>query len=588
MNEIVYNEIVATPGYELEFAVGTTYSLDVEAFMAIALSFARLGEFTEADLQTPLRLLEGVRRANERIALFCNRGGMAPPARKNALSALLDKSVFEVADDNRGHELANFHPKIWVIKEHSLDDKDKCQIKLIVLSRNLTKDTSLDVAATLTAPLSGSNQKLRRKHAPLKELLMRLADKAGAKAKKVRRLANDIDNLGKFELQAPYIDYDFLPIHFGENLNPDIDFRKDIPAERMMVVSPFIDSETLSWLNGYRTTQEKVMVTRLDSLTPEIMQLYRRDKAEVWAMSPLAEQNDIQPMNLHAKIYYSWRPQTGGIHLWLGSANATHNGFYRNSEFLVRLTYKNGHNLFQQFKNEFCDESMQLCQKIDRLPEYEPASVDRSISIAVRTWLISHGNLSAEVVKAEDGYDVTITAKKFKSVSAVVTVAPMQMPDNKLILSAEMKSGTVHIVNKSDLSEFYILSVKPHSEEIEPIEMVIKIPTKGIPEDRDDSILRGILDTRDKFMHYVEMMITDRPQEVTAMLMEQLEKGALSHSEYTYGTTAFYESLLRLAVANPEKLNDIQELVPKLDEGVVPDSFKQMCSIFRKTIKKLR
>ena len=42
MNDLVYNEIVATPGYELEFAVGTTYSLDAEAFLAIALSFARL------------------------------------------------------------------------------------------------------------------------------------------------------------------------------------------------------------------------------------------------------------------------------------------------------------------------------------------------------------------------------------------------------------------------------------------------------------------------------------------------------------------------------------------------------------------
>ena len=30
MNDLIYNEIVATPGYELEFAVGTTYSLDAE------------------------------------------------------------------------------------------------------------------------------------------------------------------------------------------------------------------------------------------------------------------------------------------------------------------------------------------------------------------------------------------------------------------------------------------------------------------------------------------------------------------------------------------------------------------------------
>lgn len=588
MNDIVYNEIVATPGYELEFAVGTTYSLDVDAFMAITLSFARLGELTDADLQAPLRLLESVRKANDRIALFCNRGGMTPPVRKNALSAMLDKSVFEVADDQRGHELSNFHSKIWVIKERSMDDREKRQIKLIVLSRNLTKDTSLDVAATLIAPLDGGSAESRRKHAPLKELLFRLADKAGPKAKKVRKLANDIDRLGAFELDLPYVDYDFLPIHFGESLNPDIDFRKAIPSERMMVVSPFIDYETLSWLNDYRSTQDKVLVTRIDSLTPEIMQLYKREKAEIWTMSPVAEQNDVHPMNLHAKMYYSWGSQTGGIHLWLGSANATRNGFYRNSEFLLRLTYKRGRDQFQDFKNEFCDESKQLCQKIDSLPEYEPVTVDHSVSVAVRTWLISHGNLSAEVHKTEEGYDVTISAKRFKQLDAEVTIAPMQTPDNRITISPKTKSGTVHITNKSDLSEFYILSVKPHCEGIEPIKMAIKIPTKGIPEDRDDSIFRSILDTRDKFLHYVEMMISDRPQEVTAMLMQYMEKGALSHSEFTSRSGAFYESLLKIAATNPEKLNDIQELVPKLTEDVVPESFRQMCSTFQKTIKKLK
>ena len=120
MNDLVYNEIVATPGYELEFAVGTTYSLDAEAFLAVALSFARLGDVTDADFQSPFRLLEGLRQANNRVAIFCNRGGLQPPMRTNPLYAMLDKSVFEVADERKGKELANFHPKIWVIKERSL------------------------------------------------------------------------------------------------------------------------------------------------------------------------------------------------------------------------------------------------------------------------------------------------------------------------------------------------------------------------------------------------------------------------------------------------------------------------------------
>lgn len=588
MHDIVYNEIVATPGYELEFAVGTTYSLDVDVFIAMAMAFGRLGEITDADLKAPLRLLEGVRKANNKIALFCNRGGITPPTRKNALSAMLDKSIFEVADDRIGRELASFHPKLWIIKEQNIDDRTKRQIKLIVLSRNLTKDTSLDVAASLTAPLTGGTPELRRKHAPLKELLLRLVNKADTKKKQIRKLANDIDKLGTFELNYPYVDYDFLPIHFGENLNPKIDFREAIPGEKMMVVSPFIDSDTLKWLNGFRPSREKVLVTRLDSLTPEIMALCDGENSEVWVMSQVAEQNDVQAMNLHAKMYFSYHPRSGGVHLWLGSANATKNGFFRNSEFLLGLTYRRGNNQFSDFKNEFCAESKQLCQKIESLPENEPIQKGKNLTAEVRKWLINHGNLSAQVTTVQEGYDVTVSAKRFKPIAADVTIAPMQTPDNFITLTTDAKSGTVHIINKNDLSDFYILSVMPHDESMESFRKVIKIPTGGIPDDRDDSIFSSIIDTRDKFLSYVEMMISDRPQELTAMLARQFEKGGMSHTEFSARTSALYESLLRIAAVTPDKLNEIQEIVPKLAEGVVPDSFIQMSATFQRTVKKLK
>ena len=319
MNDLVYNEIVATPGYELEFAVGTTYSLDAEAFLAIALSFARLGDVTDADFQSPFRLLEGLRQANSKVAIFCNRGGLQPPVRMNPLYAMLDKSVFEVADERKGNELANFHPKVWIIKERSLDNPNKRLVKLIVMSRNLTKDTSLDCAVSMTAPLGvRTNAELRRKHQPLKDLLLILAEKANTdKRKKIRKLANEIDTMGAFELEPPYEGYEILPIHFGENLNSEINFETELPGERMAVVSPFIDATTLTWLNNFRPNQKKILITRMDSLSPEIMDLYSGENREVWVMTQVAEQNDIQPMNLHAKMYFSWGPKTGGVHLWL-------------------------------------------------------------------------------------------------------------------------------------------------------------------------------------------------------------------------------------------------------------------------------
>lgn len=591
MNDLVYNEIVASPGYELEFAVGTTYSLDAEAFLAIALSFARLGDVSEADFQSPLRLLEGLRQANNRVAIFCNRGGLQPPVRKNSLYAMLDKSVFEMADERKGCELANFHPKIWIIKERSIDNREKLQIKLIVLSRNLTKDTSLDVAVSMSAPLGvRTNAELKRKHQPLKDLLLILAEKANKdKKSKIKKLANDLDAMGAFELEAPYEGYDFLPVHFGKSLNESIDFQSELPGERMAVVSPFIDVETLNWLNSFRQKQEKVLITRLDSLTPEIMELYSGDSREVWVMSQIAELNDIQPMNLHAKMYFSWGPKTGGIHLWLGSANATHNGFYRNSEFLLKLTLKRGRGQFEDFKTQFCDEKKQMCELITSLPETEPAKVDYSFAVSVRKNLISRNNLCAEVIECDGSYSVIITAKRIKNIKGHISVAPIQEPYNQAELSPQLHQCKIAIAKPSHLSEFYILKVTPDDKTVEPVKMAIKISTKGIPEDRDDQIFRSLIDTREKFLNYVEMMITDRPQELAALLTHNSELSTnVALSRPNNRSNTLYESLLRIAATNPERLEDVQELVNRLDCKVVPESFAQMCAKFKQSIKKLR
>lgn len=591
MNDLVYNEIVATPGYELEFAVGTTYSLDAEAYLAIALSFARLGDATDADFQSPLRLLEGLRQANKRVAIFCNRGGLQPPVRTNPLYAMLDKSVFEVADESKGKELANFHPKIWVIKEHSLDDRSKRQIKLIVMSRNLTKDSSLDIAVTMTAPLGiRTNAELRRKHQPLKDLLFILADKANAyKRKKIKQLANELDTMGSLKLAHPYEDYEFLPIHFGENLNPAINLRQVLPGERMAVVSPFIDAETLVWLNDYRRTQEKLLITRLDSLTPEIMELYSGGNMEVWVMSQIAEQNDIQPMNLHAKMYFSWGIKGGGINLWLGSANATHSGFYRNSEFMVKLKLKRGRNQFEDFKAEFCDEKKQMCERITSLPDIESVKEDNSLAISVRKNLISRNNLTAQVVSTGDDYIITVNAKRIKDIHGKITLAPIQEPWNEVELTPELQQCRVKVTTRSHLSEFYILKVVPFDEDITPVKIVIKINTTGIPEDRDDHIFRSLIDTRDKFLNYVEMMITDRPQELASLMLQTDDTISMgSNAMVTHRGNTLYESLLRIAATNPDRLEDIEDLVNRLDTKVVPDSFRQMSEMFKRSIKKLR
>ena len=586
MNDLIYNELVATPGYELDFAVGTTYSLDAEAYLAVALSFARLGEAGPEDFNNPLRLLEGLRQANKKIAVFCNRGALKPPVRTNALYAMLDQSVFEVADTK--NPLANFHPKIWLIKEHVIDNRSLKQIKLIVMSRNLTCDNSLDIAATITAPLGEKpSAALRAKHEPLKSLLLRLAEKSSfEKRKAIKRLAADVDTMGRFELADDYEDYDFLPLYFGVPLNPGIDFRTEIPAERLAIVSPFIDIDTLKWMTDFRRKSEKVLITRIDSVTSEIMEHFSDGNRSIWVPTDLMEQNDVQPMNLHAKMYFSWGPESGGIHLWLGSANATENGFYRNSEFLLRLTLRRGQNQFQKFLAEFCDPEKQMFRKLTSLPEIEPPRVNNSLSMDVRRILLRQNNLTAKV-EHNGTYHICITAHQVEGIDGDITIAPIQEPHNMAVINSETKCCEIEVADAARLSEFYILTVMPHVDDIEPIKIAIKILTEGIPQDRDDRIFRSLLDTRDKFMNYISMMITDSPMQLSEMLCASREENQSSCLSDYHPNSGLYESLLRLASTNPERLNDIREVVDKLDNAIVPDSFLQMVEVFKSTIKKL-
>lgn len=587
MNDLIYNELVATPGYELDFAVGTTYSLDAEAYLAVALSFARLGEAGPEDFNNPLRLLEGLRQANKKIAVFCNRGGLKPPERTNALYAMLDQSVFEVADTK--NPLANFHPKIWLIKEHAIDNRSHKQIKLIVMSRNLTRDNSLDIAATMTAPLGEKpSAALRAKHEPLKSLLLRLAEKSSPeKRKAIKRLAADVDTMGRFALADGYEDYDFLPLYFGVPLNSGIDFRTEIPAERLAIVSPFIDIDTLKWMTDFRCKSDKVLITCIDSVTPEIMEYFSDGNRSIWVPTDLMEQNDVQPMNLHAKMYFSWGPKSGGIHQWLGSANATKNGFSRNSEFLLRLTLRRGQNQFQKFLAEFCDPEKQMFRRLTSLPEIETTRVNNSLPMDVRRILLRQNNLTAKV-EHNGTYHICITARRVEGIDGDISIAPIQEPYNMAALNSETKCCEIEVADAARLSEFYILTVIPHIDDIEPIKIAIQIPTEGIPEDRDDRIFRSLLDTRDKFMNYIAMMITDSPMQLSDLLYtsrEEIQSSCLSGYHLNSG---LYESLLRLASSNPERLNDIREVVDKLDTAVVPESFLQMVEVFRSTIKKLR
>ncbi len=78
------------PDYRLDFAVLTTYTLDLEALLALPLGvLAQADAGLEGLLADPLLLLEALREAGGRVHVFVDECGIATPRTHRELYAML-------------------------------------------------------------------------------------------------------------------------------------------------------------------------------------------------------------------------------------------------------------------------------------------------------------------------------------------------------------------------------------------------------------------------------------------------------------------------------------------------------------------
>ena len=100
-------------GYRLDFAVLTTYILDLEALLVLPLSVLAHpdGGGLEELLADPLRLHQAIRDAGDRVHAFVDEKGIAIPRGARSLYSMLESSVHPVRAPNGGA----FHPKVWVV-----------------------------------------------------------------------------------------------------------------------------------------------------------------------------------------------------------------------------------------------------------------------------------------------------------------------------------------------------------------------------------------------------------------------------------------------------------------------------------------
>lgn len=573
--DIVFGRCLRDPGYNVDFAVGTTYSLDLDTFISLPFSLGILEEPDEVMKKSVVYIFSALRTCSDKLAVFCNFSDISvPPQTKKIYYALMENSVFSINATKKKNQIVNFHPKVWVIKETNL--QQETIIKVIVMSRNLTKDGSLDCICILNGKVGAkpAPKYSQLKHEPLCAFLKYLGNRADPKKRtKIGHIIDDILKIKAFDIEdSIYDDYDFFPM--GITGYSGLDALEEIAdySYDAVVVSPFLDDLAM---DRFQSARNRFLLTREDSITEKALDIFGYEN--IWTMNPQMIDNDLdESVNLHAKMYFSTPRGTSDHYLYLGSTNATMGGFERNVEFLVRLKFRQNRTSFSDFTSFFTkDDEKRFSQMIDlpadlreRLEDYNNTQKVRKLIASIK---------EATVSKEGDLYSVSL---RIEESDIQAKMYPILRPDMKMRISPDL---TFHKMSMIELSEFYVIETKDLSR-------VVKIPTKGIPQGRDDEICRKIIDTPDKFMDCISFLLSE---DKTAYVIERMtnrglygKKGDQRGDKIVFSSV--YESMLSQAYDSPDLFKDIRTFVDSLPPDLVPKEFESLYRMMSKAFKSIR
>lgn len=597
-----YGQILAPPaGYNLDFAVGTTYSLNLDALVGASLALG-LSEETDSELMNnPVCLLEALRSTGDNVALFCEGGQIHMPNRVTPLYILLEKMVFSVKTPKRKGIAAypSFHPKFWLIRYRNNDGD--LRYRVIVLSRNLTFDRNWDIAYYMDGHVT---EDTTDKNEPVCDFLRYLAaqlpntESGKDKARKIRALIRELPNVIFEPAEKAFYDYEFIPngvrrASGGVYQFDETDLFKDTFHE-ILIISPFLSGGVIRDFNDRNTRSlindaRYMLITRemsLGRLKPEDVshfQIYTMRDAVIDGETTISDESqEIQKQDIHAKIYMIRKYSSSD--LYLGSLNASHNAVYGNIEFMIRLRSKRRYleldklaaSLFGTEKDGSDNPFQEVTLQTAIIEEEDEPT--KALDTVVKE--INRSNPSAVVYpEDEEYYSASVHFEACDTKGYQISIRPL------LSRRTEEFSRDVLFTRLTitQLSEFYVIGV---SDGEQTVERILIIPTDGLPDDREKQVVSSVVNDRDCFYRYIAFLLGD--DSILSML--EINNAGVeaddTMSRQVYHVPALYEKMLQTAAVNPEKFKGIEYLMKTISEdGIIPEDFKKLYETFKKAVK---
>ena len=586
-------------GYEIDAAIATTYSVDLNALLAItvALSFNDTLESDELHGEKVI-FLESLSKLENKLRVFYQQGNISLPREFNYLFSLLEPCLIPMLPDEQN---SAFHPKVWLLRYVKVSDikGPSIRYKLIVMTRNLTYDKSWDLAASLDGELTNKIQSKGEESDWITFFLSLLENDESFSAKDT------------FDKELPKIkwtiDYGKNPklLPGSKNFGDPIELRG---MKKLLVVSPFIKDAALNWISkDIDEADHKFLFSRAEELNA-----IGEEKLEGWKCYSInpnvvdgAERIDdgIEQHNLHAKLIVSENSTEADWHL--GSANATNAALGstkeqlpRNTEFMLRFTDKIAKIGINSLMKDLIgkDEGNGLFvshQFEDLIDEGEDTSGDmRGI---VYKLITAQWDLEATLMEDTDTYNVVLhvsseeISEMIQNENIHIKVSMLSDKGNILDLAPEMCWDHIKLLNIS--SFFYItVSANDMSEDnTETFIMKVKKMTIEGGDTRHQSIIREMLSSEDKILNYIRMLLNPDANK-NDWLSQDRDRNGHSSSEINPldADSPMFEQLMLTASRHKEALYRIEKLVDTLKENDVniPEKFENLWNIFRKEIIK--
>lgn len=600
-----YSGILMPPdGYRLDRAVGTTYSLDLEALTAVAICLG-LSEETDSKLmQNPIGMLNALQKVSDKIVLFCEAGQIKVPTKLTALSILLEKMVVEVAlpKDRQLGRYPSFHPKTWVLAYVNADGDKK--YRFVVMSRNLTFDRSWDISFAMD---SSKNVRQKKKTQPICDFLDYLvtnvhntSNNAGKKRNLIRELCADIKDVS-FSLDSKIFgeNFEVLPLGIGKNayrMQEDILFCKErgnanSTFNELVVMSPFLSESVIADFNltdRALSDCKRTLVTRRSELGKlkasdvDNFTIYTLKDEIIDGEEEISDElADKKKQNIHAKIYL--RRKYSDVDLYLGSMNASYSAINKNVEMMLWLGTKNMYLNGDKFLEDiFCGPVGDAKNPFEQVTVADAVLETESDNRNLLEQKIKDlCRVKRQAVISEDNenagkYKIEVEFSGIESDSEV-TVSPFNSKQEQT-LSEHIEFSELEILQ---LSEFYEITARSGDD---TIRRIIMIPTSGFPDDRESAAVNSVVKDRASFVEYIAFVLGN---DYVASMLEGKQMGDSGFfANSGDAMPALYEKMLKTSVEEPERIKDIGYVLKMVtDKDIIPDEFRELYETFCNTLK---